>query len=158
MEQGITDYLKRRGIIYTLYEHPAVFTCEEAAVHCKHVPGLAVKNLFLRDRAGEQYFLVVLPAEKRLQMKDLAKRVGVKELRFGKPEELAEVLQLTPGSVSPLGLMHDTNHRVQVLVDSEIWNAEAVSIHPNINTASLSIPRDSFHKLIESFGNSISIL
>lgn len=157
MDQQIADYLEKQQIEHTLYEHPAVFTCEEAAVHCRHIPGLAVKNLFLRDRVGEQYFLVVLPAEKRLQMKDLAKCVGVKELRFGKPEELAELLQLTPGSVSPLGLMHDTEHHVRVLIDSDVWNADVVSIHPNINTASLSIPRDSFRKLIKSFGNAVSI-
>lgn len=158
MDQQIADYLEKQQIEHVLYEHPAVFTCEEAAMHCVHVPGMAVKNLFLRERGGEQYFLVVLPAEKRLQMKDLAKVVSVKELRFGKIEELAEVVKLTPGSVSPLGLMHDTKHRVRVLIDGDVWNADAVSIHPNINTASLSIPRDSFHKLIESFGNTVSVL
>jgi Ala-tRNA(Pro) deacylase len=76
MDQKIVDYLGQHNIVYKLYEHPAVFTCEEAAVHCKHVPGMPVKNLFLRDKDSEQYFLVVLPDHKRLQVRALGKEVG----------------------------------------------------------------------------------
>lgn len=158
MDKEVKAYLEKNSIAYTWYEHPAVFTCEDAAIHCKHVPGIPVKNLFLRDKEHEAYFLVVLPDHKRLKVHDLEKQWGVKKLRFGTPDELRAMLGLEPGSVSPLGLVHDTENAVQVLVDEEVWNADAVSIHPNINTASLAVPRESFRRMMESFGNRVEIV
>lgn len=126
-------------------------------MHCRHVPGMPVKNLFLRDKDSKQYFLVMLPDHKRLAVHDLEKRWGVKKLCFGEADELRAVLGLEPGSVSPLGLIHDHGHAVRVLVDQELWEAEAVNIHPNINIASLAIPRESFRRMMESFGNKVAV-
>ena len=81
-------FLAKHKITYVPYTHPAVFTTAEAAVHCGHVPGMDCKNLFLRDKVSERFFLVTLPADKRLDMKALAKTLGIKELRFGSEEEL----------------------------------------------------------------------
>ena len=107
---------------------------EESDKVTQHIPGARTKNLFLKDENGE-YHLVTLPSHKRLNLKFLKQTLGVKELRFGSPEELLEELHLTPGSVSPLGMMHAKH--TQFILDEELWNASEIGAHPNINTATL---------------------
>ena len=153
MDPTVQQYLKEHNIEYILHEHKAVFTCEEAAIHCKDVPGLPCKNLFLKDKKTNTFYLVVMPAKKRLQIKDLGKKLELKHLTFGKPEEMQAILKLDPGSVSPLGLINDKEHKTTIIMDKDVWDAEIVSFHPNINTATLELKKEEFHKLIESFGN-----
>ena len=141
-------FLQQHGIAFTPYAHPAVFTVAEAAVHCAHVPGMDCKNLFLRDKVSERFFLVTLPAEKRLDMKALAKTLGIKELRFGSEVELWQVFQIKPGAVSPLGLINDTQKQVTYIIDQEVWDVDERSFHPNRNTESWVFPRDAFHALV----------
>lgn len=150
-------YLKEQGITYTLFEHPAVFTADEARVHCKDVPGQACKNLFLTDRKSGKYYLVTLPDEKRLDIKALGRELNEKSLRFASADELRAKLGLEPGSVSPLGLVNNIEHDVTFVVDKEVWDAPMVSIHPNVNTASLALEQKQFHKVVESFGNEVKV-
>src|SRR3990167_345763 len=112
MEEQIKDYLEKHKIKYVFHEHPAVFTCEEAEVHCKHVPGLAVKNLLLKSDKG-QFFLVVLPAHKKLDMNQIKKLLEVKKLRFASAEDLMRLMKLEPGSVTPIGLINDKNKEIE---------------------------------------------
>ncbi|HIG96438.1 TPA: prolyl-tRNA synthetase associated domain-containing protein [Candidatus Woesearchaeota archaeon] len=162
MDPIVEAYLKKHEIQYVYHTHPAVFTCEEARIHCKHVPGLACKNLLLRDKDNKGstrgFYLVIMPAEKRLQMSLLQQKFGAKKLRFAKPEELMELMKLEPGSVSPMGLINDKEHQIIVLIDQEIWNAEIVSFHPNVNTASLEMKKEMFHKLMATFQNERSVI
>ncbi len=162
MDQAVETYLKKHQIVYAQHTHPAVFTCEEARIHCKHVPGLACKNLLLRDKnnngSTRAFYLVIMPAEKKLNMKELAAQLGAQHLTFAKPEELMDLMKLEPGSVSPLGLINDKEHQIKVIIDQEIWDAEIVSFHPNVNTASLELKKAMFHKVMESFENERQIL
>ncbi|MBI5397977.1 prolyl-tRNA synthetase associated domain-containing protein [Candidatus Woesearchaeota archaeon] len=151
MEKYVEEYLKKNGIEYRLYGHPAVFTCEEAEIHCKDVPGMACKNLFLREKDTGKFFLVIMPASERLAMKKLEKILGIKKLAFAKEEELFYILKLTPGAVSPLGLVNDMNKMTQTVVDSKVWNADELSFHPNLNTESIALSNTAFRKLITSF-------
>lgn len=146
-------YLDERGIRYTLFEHEAVFTCESAERVCALIPGHICKNLFLVDRKSGKFYLVTLSKDKRLDIKGLTKELGESSMRFGSPEELMEKLGLEAGSVSPLGLINNKEKDVILVVDQETWDAPTISIHPNVNTASLSISRDNFHKLVSGFGN-----
>lgn len=161
MDPTLEQFLKNNKINYVVHEHKAVFTCEEAAIHCKDVPGLPCKNLFLKDKEAKderrKYFLVIMPAKKRLQMKPLGKQLQLRHITFGKPNEMQEILKLDPGSVSPLGLMNDKDNITNVIVDKEVWDSGVVSFHPNINTASLELKQEDFHKLMNAFGNRFEI-
>lgn len=158
MESYVEEYLEKNKINFTLHEHPAVFTVAESSVHCANIPGLHCKNLFLYDGENNQFYLVVMPANKRLDIKHLQGKLGVKKLRFGNPEKLKELLGLDPGSVSPLGLINDTQNTVFLIVAKEVWDSEIVGFHPNINTATIEIQKEQFHKLIYSFNNERRIL
>jgi len=151
------DYLIKNNIQFQLYEHPAVFTCEEAEIHCKHVPGLAVKNLLLKSDKG-QFFLVVLPAHKKLDMNQIKKLLEVKKLRFASAEDLMRLMKLEPGSVTPIGLINDKNKEIELILDNNVKDAEMVNFHPNVNTASVSLSKKEFEKFLNSLDRKARII
>ena len=152
---AVFNSLNSLGIQYELYEHPPVFTAEEAATHWKDIPGTPVKNLFLRNKKGDRHYLVILGIEKEADLRHLVRIVGDDRLSFGSPERLMKYLGVTPGSVSALGLIHDTSHAVQVIVDSDLGSAERLIFHPNDNTASVTISGPDFTRFLEHQGNSV---
>ncbi len=148
MESALKDYLAKHHIHYEIYEHPAVFTVAESDKVTQHIPGARSKNLFLYDEE-RRYYLICMLGEKRLDMKKLKNHLQVKELHFASPEELKTELYLSPGSVSPLGMIHAKHTRL--LIDKEIWDAKQAGFHPNVNTATLVLD----HTDIEKFCNSL---
>ncbi len=149
MDLFLKTYLERHNIKYKIYKHPAVFTVAESDKIKTLIPGVRSKNLFLRDEKNK-FYLYCLPGEKRADLKAIKKNLGVKELHFASSEELKKELNLTPGSVSLFGMIHAKNTRL--LIDKEIWEAQEVGFHPNINTATLVIN----HKDLEKFCNNLS--
>ena len=147
--------LSALGIQYELFEHPPVFTAEEAALHWAAIHGAPVKNLFLRNKKGDRHYLVILGIEKQADLRRLVKVIGDDRLSFGSPERLQRYLGVTPGSVSPFGLIHDASHSVRVIVDSDLKNAERLIFHPNDNTASLTISGADFVRFLERQGNAV---
>ena len=142
-------------IPYQLYSHPPVFTGDEAAVHWAEIPGSPVKNLFLRNKKGDRHYLVILGIEKQANLRDLVRVIGDDRLSFGSAERLMQQLGLTPGSVSPFGLLNDANGHVIVIVDDELRRAERLIFHPNINTASLTIAVPDFERFLASRSNRV---
>ena len=98
------------AIPYERFDHPAVFTGDDAAEHWSGIDGRGVKNLFLRNKKGNRHYLVILPIEKEADLRRLVKVIGDDRLSFGSPERLTEHLGLTPGSVSPFGLLNNPSH------------------------------------------------
>jgi Ala-tRNA(Pro) deacylase len=147
--------LDTMGIGYERYEHPPVFTAEEAAEHWKDVPGTPVKNLFLRNKKGDRHYLVILAVDKQADLKRLVKVIGDDRLSFGSPERLDQHLGLTPGSVSPFGLINDAAKTVRVVIDDDLRRAERLIFHPNINTASVTISFADLERFLASRGNSV---
>lgn len=147
--KNVEDFLESQDIKYELYEHPAVLTCEEAEEHCSHVPGVASKNLFLRDDKKQRYFLVILDSSKRADLKKFADIFGVKKLSFAKPEELKEKLGLEPGAVSLFGILNDAQKEVELYIDRDFYNAEKVNFHPNRNTASIVLEEEMLRKFLD---------
>lgn len=129
--RSIYTVLDDLGIQYTEVKHPAIFTSSEAQAYWKDIPGLKTKNLFLRNRKGDTYYLAIVPAEKRVDLKRLASRLGEVQLGFASPERLKQHLGITPGSVTPFALINDTTHRVRVLVDAAVAQANQQGFHPN---------------------------
>ncbi len=144
----VIDFLQKHHINYILHEHPPVFTCEEADEHCGDIPGLACKNLFLSNKKRNRFFLLVMPADKKTDLKKLGEIVGEK-ITFAKPEHLKEKLNLEPGSVSPFGLIHDHKQEVELYVDRNVCDANIVSFHPNVNTATLELSKDMFQSFLD---------
>ena len=151
----VTSALDALGIAYDLYEHPPVFTGDEAALHWAGIDATPVKNLFLRNKKGDRHYLVILGIEKLADLRHLVKVIGDDRLSFGSPERLMARLGLTPGSVSPFGLLNDSTPAVRVIVDADLKRAERLIFHPNINTASLTILRADFERFLESRGNTV---
>jgi len=152
------NFLQQNDITYVLHEHPAVFTCAEAEEHCGNIPGLACKNLLIRNKDKSRYFLVLLPAEKRTDLKKLAGLLGENKITFASPDDLQAKLGLTPGEVSPFGLLNDKNQEVELYVDAEVHGAPIVSFHPNRNTATLELAQEMFHKFLAAIPHEPQII
>jgi len=152
MTQNIYQILDSNDIKYEKHEHDAVFTVEEAN-KIKNIPGSHTKNLFLKNKDASQYYLYIVASHKRADLKSVAQEIGEKKLHFGSPEELMELLGLTPGSVSALGLINDTEHKVNVLIDGELWGSKFVNAHPNTNTATIVFTQEDFRKFLQLSGH-----
>ncbi len=157
MDDSLKKWLTNHDIHYILHTHQAVFTVLEAKIHCGHIPGTHCKNLFLKNKKTSQLYLITFPHEKRLDLNQFRKSVGAPKIRFAGPEDLKEVLGITPGAVSPIGLVNDIDNKVIFIVDEQIWNADEICCHPNVNTETLQIPGKDFQKLIRAAGTSMEI-
>ena len=155
---AIYSLLDQLAIPYQRFDHPPVFTCEEASRLLPDLPAAKTKNLFLRDPKSERLFLVVSPEEHRVDLKALADMLGVKRLSFGSPERLDAVLGLTPGSVTLLAMMRDREKAVELVVDEAIWKAEQVQCHPLVNTATLIIRLDDVRRLLTHLGREATVM
>ncbi len=155
-ESALLRFLEAYAIHYSRIEHPAVYTCEEAAQYRSDMPGVETKNLFLKDAAGS-FYLVMTACEKRLDLKGLGQSIGAAKLHFGSPEQLLEVLGLTPGSVTVLALVNDPSHQVNLLIDDAYWPAQAYLCHPMVNTSTLVIPYDDLLRFFEITGHAVKI-
>jgi len=153
--RDVYEVLKEHGVPYEKYEHVAVFTTDEAEKAWTGFSGKKVKNLFLTNRKGDKYYLVSIAHDKRADLKKLGEQLCEKRLQFVSPEGLMRYLGLTPGSVSPLGLINDEKREVTFLLDEELLNQDTIYIHPNINTATLAIPTNEFKRFIESLGYAV---
>ena len=153
-EERVYDLLERLGVPFERVDHDAVGTIEVCAEIEKLLDIEICKNLFLRNSKGDQYYLLMLPGGKHLVTKDLAKKIGSTRLSFGTPEKMEEYLDITPGSVSVLGLMNDHGNNIQFLVDNDIKKWEYFGCHPCINTSSLKIKTtDLFSKILPAVGH-----
>ncbi len=155
---GIKEYLQNLCIDFKEFKHPAVFTVEEAMVHFKPIRGVHSKSLFIKDRKSRRFYLLVLPFEKRADLKGLAEQLNDKQLKFASEENLKEILGLLPGCVSPAGLVNDKELKVKVVIDEEVWNSEFASFHSDNNVESIELKKEDFHKYIDSLGNEKVIL
>lgn len=155
----VLEQLIEKNIEYRLYEHPAVFTVEEADEYWGDIPGGKAKNLFLRNRKGDVHYLVVVESSKRVDLKQLADRLQVVGgLSFASPERLMKYLGLTPGSVSLFGLLNDTDRVVRVVIDEDLLQQEYLTCHPNVNTATVVLKREDLLRLLEDLGYEIKTL
>lgn len=152
-EARLYRVLEELGISYERYAHPPVFTAGEAAEHWADIPATPVKNLFLRNKKGDRHYLVILEIGKQADLRQLVKVIGDDRLSFGSPERLMARLGLTPGSVSPFGLINDTSKSVQVIIDADLHSAERLIFHPNINTASVTISFADLERFLAARGN-----
>ena len=133
------DFLDRLGISYGRVDHEAVMTME-ACVAIDQVLGTTMcKNLLLCNRQCTDFYLLLLPGDKPFKTSVLSKQIGTSRLSFADGEYMERFLDITPGSLSVLGLMNDREHHVRLLIDRELLDSQMIGCHPCVNTASLSL-------------------
>ena len=154
-EAQVRARLEALGIACARHEHPPVPTVEEAEKHWAGIDATHCKNLFLRNQKGNRHYLVVVAHSKKVDLRAVADQIGDGKLSFGSPERLMTHLGLTPGSVSPFGLINDREHAVRVVLDRDLKAASRLSFHPNINTVTLTITAADFVRFLEACGNTV---
>ena len=152
------EILKELDIPYDYYEHPAVSTISEARKYWKDIESAHCKNLFFRNHKGDRHYLVIIEHSKELSIRDLELRLKQGKLSFASDQRLKTYLGLTPGSVSPFGLINDKANHVHLFVDEKLNHAKKISFHPCLNNASLVIQYKDFRKFLEWTGNTYEYL
>lgn len=143
------NFLDSLGVEYDRIDHEAAFTMEVCEEIDKVLGGKTCKNLFLCNRQKTAFYLLLMPGDKPFKTKDLSAQIGSSRLSFATEEDMLELLNLTPGSVTILGLMYDKENRVKLLVDEEVLEDEYFGCHPCINTSSIKMKTsDVFEKVI----------
>lgn len=155
-ETELLVYLDSHHISYQRFEHPAVFTCEQAERYCPRIDGVSTKNLLLRDRRG-RFFLAVTGCEKAMDLKALGREIRASKLHFASEDQLLRLLGVTPGAVTLLGLVNDLDHEVNLLMDGEIWGKAAYLCHPLVNTATLALSRGDVENFLQLTGHAIRL-
>lgn len=160
-ELRVYDFLDSLGIDYDRIDH-APATGEDAALIDMIEDTLSAKicnNLFLANRQRTRFYLLMLPSDKRFRSSDISKQAGSSRLHFAEPEYMKELIDCTPGSASVMGLINDTEKRVQLLVDEDVIKAEYVGCHPCINTSSLRVrTADLFGRILENAGHDYMVV
>ena len=162
-EETVLDFLSKHDISYSIYHHPEGKTIAEAkqwwtddgSVHCK--------NLFFRNHKGNKHYLVCFHCDHDLDIHDLEHRLKASlvsqglpscgKLSFASPERMMRYLGLEPGSVSPFGLINDSEHHVHLFLDETLRCASLLSFHPNDCRGTVVISNEAFHKYLEAVGN-----
>ncbi len=138
-EMRVYDLLDDLGIEYERVDHEAAMTMEACEEIDRVLQADICKNLFLCNRQKTEFYLLMILGDKKFKTKDITKQIGSARLSFGGPAEMERYLDITPGSVSVLGLMNDTENHVRLLVDEDLLKGEYFGCHPCVNTSSLRV-------------------
>ena len=153
------DLLDSLGVEYQRIDHEAAMTMEACAEIDKVLDATICKNLLLCNRQNTAFYLLMIPGDKVFKTSVLSKEIGSSRLSFAKPEYMLEYLDITPGSVSVLGLMNDHDHHVELLMDADVLKGEYFGCHPCINTSSLRIKTaDLMEKIIPAMDHPARIV
>ncbi len=151
----VYQFLADHHVEYKRHDHPAVYTVADVERLVPPLPAAKTKNLFLRDKKGKRHFLVVVPAQKRVDIKALGVVIGAGRLSFGSPDRLKRYLGVDPGSVTILALIRDSGHAVEVIFDKILGQEKAFQFHPLVNTSTLVISREHLLRFLEITGHEI---
>jgi Ala-tRNA(Pro) deacylase len=152
-EKKLYDVLDELNIDYKRYEHDAVFTIEEIKEKNLVFDGTGCKNLFLRNRKGDIHYLVVIEESKTVDLKKLSDEIGSTTLSFASEKRLYDNLGLTKGSVTPMGLINNSDKKVKLIIDNTLAKSARVAVHPNVNTATIVLSFKDLEKFIHWCGN-----
>ena len=150
--------LNEFGIPFEYHEHPPAPTVEEARKYWTDSETTYCKNLFFRNHKGNRHYLVILECSQDLNIHDLEKRLKQGKISFASEQRMQKYLGLSPGSVSPFGLLNDKEHHVHVFFDKRLQEAQKLSFHPNDNRVSLIVPASGFWRYMEKVGNSYEFI
>ena len=153
-ERRVYKLLERLDIPFEGVDHEVAPTIEACRGIEEELGIMPCKNLFLRNRQKTMFYLLLMPGDKKFLTKDLSHQLGISRLSFAEPEYMEQYLDITPGSVSVMGLMNDTEGNVNLVIDGDILRSEYIGCHPCMNTASLKIKtRDILEKFLPYTGH-----
>ena len=150
--------LERLEIQFEYHEHPPLATIEDAKIHWVNYNSGRCKNIFFRNHKGDRHYLVILEHLRQLNIRDLEKKLKQGKLTFASDQRLKKYLGVEPGSVSPFGLINDSEKHVHLFIDEKLNEFDRLTFHPNINTASLVISKSDFLKFLEYTGNTFEFI
>ena len=148
---SLLAWMAANGVAQTTHDHPAVFRVEEGLELKAAMPGAHTKNLFLKDKKG-RLWLISARQDTVIDLKRAPKTIGSDRLSFGNEGLLYETLGLTPGSVTALGLINDTDRRVTFVLDKALRDADTVNFHPLTNTATTALAQADFRRFLTLVG------
>ncbi|MBQ0141969.1 MAG: prolyl-tRNA synthetase associated domain-containing protein [Prevotellaceae bacterium] len=167
-EEIVFDYLNKHDIHYSCYHHPEGKTIEEAKRWWRDDGSVHCKNIFMRNHKGDKHYLICFHCDYDLDIHELEHRLkdyltsigkpAPGKLSFASPERMNKYLGLEPGSVSPFGLINDTEHHVYLFLDEHLINAETLSFHPNDCTGTIVISREEFERYLSTLNNEYEYL
>lgn len=158
-KNDICNMLREKNIWYKITEHKAVYNMQELSELDLPYPDCNAKNIFVRDDKKENFYLITIKPNKRVDLKKFKKENNTRHLTFASEEELKDVLNLTPGSVTPFGLLNDSKNKVILYLDQDFINEKnIIGIHPNDNTATIWIKINDLISIIEEHGNKVNII
>lgn len=153
------QFLDEIGVEFWQIDHEEASTMEACEAVDRALNATICKNLFLCNRQETNFYLLMMPGDKTFKTKDLSAQIGSARLSFAKPEHMLKYLNITPGSVSVLGLLFDTEKKVQLLVDKEVLEGDMIGCHPCVNTASLKMKTvDMFGKVVKALGHEPQVI
>ena len=147
-EIRVYDLLDELHIDFQRIDHEVAMTMEACEEIDKALHATICKNLFLCNRQETAFYLLMMPGDKKFKTKELSKQLGVARLSFARESFMEELLDITPGSVSVMGLMNDRNKKMQLVMDEDVLKGEYIGCHPCINTSSLRIRTEDMLKII----------
>lgn len=157
--QEVYAFLNDRQIWHEISEHKAVFNMAEVAEIELRYPEADAKNLFLRESKRQQYILIVVRGDKRVDLNAFRHQHDMRPLRFASPEELMAVLALEAGSVTPLGILNDAQRQVRVFIDRDFTCPPGlIGVHPNENTATVWLRTEDLLAILREHGNALEIV
>lgn len=151
------QYLAEHGVNYEVTEHGAVYRMEELDSVNLPYPEFNAKNLFLRDDKKNKFYLITVRGNKRVDLKEFRRKYGLRPLSFASAENLMEVMGLLPGSVTPLGLLNDSECQVDFYLDAA-FTGNLIGVHPNDNTATVWMKAEELVQLIRNNGNKVYLV
>lgn len=151
-------FLDEHQISYEKFDHPAVYTVEESKRLSPAISGGKTKNLFVRDKKGKHHILLTVEQDKRVDLKKVSEFIGYGRLSFCSSDRLLKYLGVEPGSVSLLGVLHDMDCEVEVLIDEDLWKEQYLLCHPLVNTSTLRLGREELVKLFQLSGHPFRLL
>jgi len=157
-QKELYELFERLNIQIEYHEHPPLATIEDAKIHWKDYNSGRCKNIFFRNHKGDRHYLVILEHLRQLNIRDLEKRLKQGKLTFASDQRLKKYLCLEPGSVSPFGLINDSEKNVHLFIDEKLKDCERLTFHPNDNRASLVISKHEFLRFLDYTGNSYEFI
>lgn len=151
--ENVLTFLKAHNLEHSFYTHPEAPTIDIARQYWLKDGSKHCKNLFFRNHKGNRHYLVVLDCERDLDIHDLEKRLHQGKLSFASPQRMEKYLGLSPGSVSPFGLINDVENHVHLFIDENLKKESSLSFHPNDNHATVVISQEEFMRYLSIVGN-----
>lgn len=158
-KEEIYNYLNNKNIWHEITEHKAVFNMAELSEIDIPYPEADAKNLFVRDDKKRNYYLITVKGDKRVDLKEFRKNNNTRALSFASENDLMNIMNLIPGSVTPLGMLNDKEMKVKLFLDKDfIESPGMIGVHPNDNTATVWLKIEDLINIIKEHGNKIEIV